>query len=182
MDEAAAFGDVLVWTMRDRNPANVFPAADATAHLRGKVIIDLNNRDYANEVMSDKARWFDTSLGEELQANIPDVHVVKAFNTVAMEALDTSAKSLQATNTQIFLAGQDDAARATVDKLATGLGFECVDLGGGAVTMRAAEALGDIVRPVMIRQGKGGRANIGIRMMDAPDLNLIGGREESKYH
>lgn len=134
--------------------------------------------------MGDKnsgSRWFDVSLCETLQAALPTVRVVKAFNTVSRKALDTSAQSLRETGAQIFLAGNDTAARDTVAELASGLGFECTDLGPGNVAMRAAEALGDVIRFIMIDGKKGGRANICVRMLAEPDLNMVGARETSKY-
>lgn len=183
LDEAAEFGDVFVWTARERELLKVLSSAKAAAKLDGKIIIDLNNRDYAEGVVGpEDSRWFDTSLGEVLQANAPKVRVVKAFNTVAMEALDTSADSLQKTGAQIFLAGDDDDARTVVRGLAAELGFESVDLGRGRVAMRAAEALGDVIRFVMIEGRQGGRANICIRTLEKPDLNLVGERETTQYH
>lgn len=182
LDEAAEFGEIFIWTARERDPSKVFSSPDTVGKLDGKIITDLNNRDYANEVVgNEKARWFDTSLCEALQAAAPNTRVVKAFNTIAMEALDTSAESLRESHAQIFLAGNDDDARQTVSELAAGLGFECVDLGPGKVAMRAAEALGDVTRFIMIDGQKGAKANICVKMLQDPDLNLIGEREASQY-
>ena len=180
------FGDILIWTPRDRDPLKVFSSASVVEKLNGKIVIDLNNRDYANEVVGTdnegSPRWFDTSLCEILQHSLPNARVVKAFNTVAMEALDTSAERLRTTNAQIFLAGNDSNARETVKQLASGLGFECTDLGPGKVAMRMTEALGDVIRFIIIDGQQGGRANICVRTLAEPDLNLVGQREESKYH
>ncbi len=178
-DEAAAFGAVLIWTMREPDPAAVLRDSGL---LDGKVIIDLNNRDYAHEVVGSDARWFDVSLGEALAANLPKAHVVKCFNTIAMEVLDTSAEALRKARAQIFVAGASDDARRQVAALAAELGFEATDLGAGKTAMRAAAALGDVVRFCIMGWGMGGRANIAVNLLPEPDLNAIGGRQSSGYH
>ena len=178
IDEAARFGAIAIWTPRERDVSKVL--SDLTA-LDGKVVIDLNNRDYVNEVVGD-VRWFDVSLGEALEANLPQCRLVKAFNTIAMEALDTSPDALRQARAQIFVAGQDEDARGQVKQLASELGFESVDLGGGRAALRVAEALGDAVRFVMIDGGRGGRANIAIQTLPEPTLGSTGGRQSSKYY
>lgn len=177
IDDAARFGAILIWTPRERDPAQVMTDVGL---LAGKVVVDLNNRDYANEVKGD-SRWFDRSLGEQLEANLPEALVVKAFNTVAMEALDTSADALRQAQAQIFVAGHDEGARRQVKELAGELGFSAVDLGGGKTAMRIADAPGDAIRFVMIDRGYGGRANIAIQTLPAPDLGYIGERQSSAY-
>lgn len=178
IDDAAQFGTIVIWTPRERDPAKVMSDVEL---LRRKIVVDLNNRDYANEVVSE-SRWFDRSLGEILEANLPHSHLVKCFNTIAMEVLDTSSESLRQANAQIFVAGHDEDARGQVKELASELGLASIDLGGGKTAMRVAEALGDAVRFVMIYGGRGGRANIAIQTLPAPDLNLIGERHSSAYH
>ena len=196
--EAASFGTVLVWTMRERDPARVLGGGgggggdgdeEGRRALDGKVVIDLNNRDYATEVVGSDGgagggggTWFEQSLGEKLQANVPEAKVVKAFNTVAMEALDTSERALREAGAQIFVAGADDGSRKVVRDVAADLGWRSVDLGGGPTAMRAAEALGDVIRFAMIDGKLGGRANIRIDTLPAPDLGQIGQRQESHYH
>ncbi len=178
IDEAIQHAPILVWTARERDPAKV---CNDVGGLAGKIIIDLNNRDFQNEVMND-TNFFDVSTGEKLAANLPNSHIVKAFNTVAMEALDTSADRLRQANAQIFLAGGTPDARRQVEQLTGELGFASVDLGEGKTAMRMADALGDVVRFVMIEGKKGGRANIAINTLPAPDLNATGGRQSSSYH
>jgi len=46
-DEAAAHGELLFWTVRDPRPGSVLVDQ---ALLEGKVVIDINNRDYALDV------------------------------------------------------------------------------------------------------------------------------------
>jgi len=173
-EDAAAFGDVLLWTMREPDPTAVL--ADVTL-LEGKVVLDVNNRDYG---AARDGRWFEASLGERLQAAAPGAKVAKAFNTIAMEAFDTSADALRASGAQTFLAGNAEA-KAVAKELAESLGFAAVDAGASPFAMRAVEALADVVRLLMIDGGRGGRAHLVLAELPAPNLGAIGDRERSAY-
>ncbi len=175
-DEAAAFADVLLWTIRSDDPTEVLTDPSL---LNDKVVIDLNNRNYADDVKN--GAWFDTAIGEMLQRNAPDAKVVKAFNTIAMEAFDTTPEKLREAGAQVFLAGNDADAKEAVARIAHDIGFGSVDLGSGAAAMRAAEALGDVIRLLIIDGGHGGRAHLGFSMLPEPDLDTIGTRQESSY-
>jgi 8-hydroxy-5-deazaflavin:NADPH oxidoreductase len=186
LDEAAQFADVLIWTMRERDQSAVLSDVGVKS-LDGKLILDLNNRDFSDEVMGGPeklgSKYFERSLGEQLQANLPFAHVVKAFNTVAMEALDTSPEKLRAANAQVFVAGcRASEKRGLANDLVEELGFEAIDLGDGPTAVRIAEAMGDAVRYIMIENKKGGTANIGLRFLPKPNLGIVGAREQSSYH
>lgn len=176
-DEAAAFGEVLIWTIRTPDPSQVF--ADASV-MDGKTVLELNNRDYANDVKG--GAWFGTAIAEQLQAAAPSAHIVKALNTIAMETFDTSPVLLKQAGAQTFLAGDDTVAKQTIGALAKDLGFEPVDLGAGPAAMRATEALGDVIRLLMIDGGRGGTAHFSLGALPNPDLATIGQREASSYH
>lgn len=175
-DAAARFGEVLVWTMREANPAQVL---DQSSLLDGKVVLDLNNRDFANEVR--QGVWFDRAIAERLQAAAPAARVVKALNTVAMETFDTNPALLRAAGAQTFLAGHDPSAKGIVGGLVRELGFEPVDLGDGSAAFRAAEALGDVVRILMIDRHHGSQAHLRLSTLPTPDLVVVGKREPSAY-
>ena len=175
-DDAARHGEVLVWTIREPDPAAVL---SDPAILDGKVVININNRDYAGEVMEDA--WFGQAIAEAFQAHAPRARVVKALNVVAMETLDTSPEKLHAAEAQVFVAGDDADAKRVVGELLYELGFKAVDLGTGPAAFRAAEALGDVIRLLMIGAKLGGRANLQLRMLPGPDLGSIGQRAASNY-
>ncbi len=78
-DEAAAFGDVLLWTARGANPASVLASIDI---LAGKILIDCNNSEIPEGFAFPPIVQ---SLAEKLQAEVPHTRVVKAFNTIAQE-------------------------------------------------------------------------------------------------
>lgn len=176
LDAAARFGEILVWTMREPDPARVL---DDPTLLVGKVVLDLNNRDYAMEAR--QGGWFGEALAERLQAAAPGARVVKALNTIAMESFDTSPEALRAAGAQTFLAGHDPAAKDLVGALVRDLGFEPIDLGTGPAAFRAAEALGDVVRLLMIDGRRGGRAHLRLVTLPPPDLGTIGARAASSY-
>ena len=176
-DQAAAFGEIVFWTMREPDPTRVL---DDPSVLDGKAVVDLNNRDYATDARS--GAWFGESIAERFQANLPGAKVVKAFNLIAMESFDIAPDDLRTAGAQVFLAGNDVEAKEAVGRLAADLGFDSVDIGQGAAAFRAAEALGDVIRLIMIDGGKGGRAHLRLVDLPAPSLDSIGGRETSNYH
>ncbi|MEO0961974.1 MAG: hypothetical protein AAFY01_06070, partial [Pseudomonadota bacterium] len=145
----------------------------------GRIIIDLNNRDYADDVRS--GAWFEGAIAERLQELAPNAKVVKALNTIAMETFDTSASALREAGAQSFIAGSSKEAKGVVADLLHDLGFEAVDMGDTSAAMRAAEALGDVIRLLMIDGGYGGRAALSLSKLPKPDMALVGARESSNY-
>jgi predicted dinucleotide-binding enzyme len=100
----------------------------------GKVLVDVANASTpAFELVYPNA-----SLGEKLQAALPDTHVVKTMNTAAMTVM-TDPTSVP--ESSVFVSGDDGGAKATVTSLLADLGWPAasiVDLGGIA-TARGAE-------------------------------------------
>lgn len=177
LDDAARFGEVLLWTLRDTEVARIL--ADPSL-LDGKVVIDLNNRDYANEAAT--GATFGEAIAERLQAAAPSTRVVKAFNTIALESFDITPDALRAAGAQTFLAGDDAEAKAIVASLAVDLGFAGVDAGVGVLALRTVEAMGDVIRVLMIAGGHGGRAHLTLTALPEPSLNTVGSRQPSNYH
>ena len=92
--------------------------------VEGKVLIDVTNALDANMGL---AVGFTTSGAEELQRKVPKVRVVKAFNTVFAQHMDSGRlgdKPLTA-----FVAGDDASAKISVLELAREIGFDAVDAG-----------------------------------------------------
>ena len=70
---------------------------------------------------------FTTGGAEELQRKVPEARVVKAFNTVFAQHMDSGRlgdKPLTA-----FVAGDDAGAKKSVLELARAIGFDAVDAG-----------------------------------------------------
>jgi predicted dinucleotide-binding enzyme len=92
--------------------------------LNGKIVVDATNALDANMNL---AVGFSTSGAEELQQTLPQARVVKAFNTVFAQHLDSGR--VGATPLTAFIAGDDAAAKQAVVTLAQDIGFETVDAG-----------------------------------------------------
>jgi predicted dinucleotide-binding enzyme len=96
-------------------------AGDAFA---GKTVVDVTN---ALDASMNLAVGFTTSGAEELQRKLPRSRVVKAFNTVFAQHMDSGKLGDQ--RLTAFVAGDDEPARKQVVELARGIGFDPVDSG-----------------------------------------------------
>ncbi|MCU1655849.1 MAG: hypothetical protein JWO57_505 [Pseudonocardiales bacterium] len=103
--------------------------------LADRVLIDIGNAvDQHMDLI-----YPDASLGERLQQALPDTRVVKTLNTLG-GPIGVNPTLLSAP-TNVFLSGDDDAAKGVVAGLLTDLGWAVdrqVDLGGIA-TAKAVE-------------------------------------------
>lgn len=91
--------------------------------LAGKVVVDATN--HLNADYSSLVRW-DVSGAEEIQQHSGG-KVVKAFNTVFASTMSTG--TVDETQLDAFIAGDDDAAKRTVADLAESIGFRVIDVG-----------------------------------------------------
>jgi 8-hydroxy-5-deazaflavin:NADPH oxidoreductase len=122
-EEAAAFGDVVVVAF----PFKAVPSLGRYA-LGGKVLIDATN--YYPE--RDGSINFRGGTSSELLAmHAQGAKVVKAFNTMFFKTLGAEGKpdAPVAERLTLFLAGDDDEAKATVTKLIQEIGFAALDTG-----------------------------------------------------
>ena len=92
--------------------------------LASKTLVDVTN---ALDAKMNLALGFTTSGAEELQRKAPRARVVKAFNTVFAQHMDTG--KLGGQTLTAFVAGDDAGAKETVLGLARGIGFDAVDAG-----------------------------------------------------
>jgi len=106
---------------------------------RGKVIIDASNPlDFAHGFPPSLFIGNTDSLSEQLQRALPESRVVKMFNTMANEVM-VNPQALAEEST-IFIAGNDDAARAVAAGLARDLGWHDVFDLGDLTAARGLEA------------------------------------------
>lgn len=125
---AARDADVVVLAVPAAAAADVLGAlGDVDA-----VVVDATNP--LNDTFSDLTTS-GTSHAEQLAAAAPGVKLVKAFNTVFASRLGNSDQDGQPL--EGFYAGDDEEAKATVQRLLTSLGFRPIDAGG----LRMARAL-----------------------------------------
>jgi predicted dinucleotide-binding enzyme len=120
--DAAAWGEVVLVAVPFGAIDDVVKTAGEA--LSGKTVIDVTN---ALDGNMNLAIGFTTSGAEELQKKLSKSRVVKAFNTVFAQHMDTGRlgdKPLTA-----FVASDDATAKTTVLKLAREIGFDAVDAG-----------------------------------------------------
>lgn len=173
-DEAVAFADVLLNTVRGIVPSQFLTSPDA---LNGKVVIDLNNRSIPPGFEYDPIAG--PSLVEQVAADVPKAHVVKAFNTLALEVFEHSADTLRANEAAVFVSGDDEQARQTVMALAADLGFSPVDC-GRLRNARLLESMGDFVRLLMIGQKRGPYMTLRVKELPPVSNPRLGGRQASE--
>jgi predicted dinucleotide-binding enzyme len=89
-----------------------------------KVVIDVTNS------LTPDFKWaigFNSSSAEEIARMLPKAKVVKAFNTIFAENM--SRGKLGRETLTLFIAGDDENAKAIAKKLGEDLGFDVVDVG-----------------------------------------------------
>lgn len=86
--------------------------------LDGKIVVDVSNRDRPSETHSN---------AEYLQRIIPHASVVKAFNVISAYAMENDYNT---SSRQVFIASNNELARAAVANIARDMNFTPVDFGG----------------------------------------------------
>jgi 8-hydroxy-5-deazaflavin:NADPH oxidoreductase len=101
-----------------------FARANAAA-LRGKVVVDIANP--LNPTYDGLVTPPGSSAAEELARLVPGAKVVKAFNTTFAPTLTAGAVAGQPLD--VFVAGDDGEAKATVARLIEAGGLRAIDVG-----------------------------------------------------
>jgi len=123
--DAAEAGDIVVVTVPLKNYRAV-----PVAPLAGKIVIDTNNyypeRDGHIRELDNES----TTTSELLQAHLPTSKVVKAFNHIYAAELTAHGQPAGSKNRRaLVIAGDDQAAKASVTHLLDQFGFDTVDAG-----------------------------------------------------
>jgi len=144
--QAGTFADVAAWAdaavLAVHGPAAEEAVKTAGAdNLRGKVVIDATNPIADKPPVDGVLTYFtgpNESLLERLQHAFPQVHFVKAFNSVgSARMVNPQFKDGRPT---MFYCGDDAGAKATVARILDQFGWEAEDM-GGAIAARAIEPL-----------------------------------------
>lgn len=122
LTEVAAFGEVVVLAVPWQAVTEVLKEAGP---LPGRTLIDLTN-----PLRTDApglAVGHTTSGAEEIAKLVPAARVVKAFNHVYWENLDS--RKFMTQRPSLFYCGNDQEAKRLTARLAEDLGFEAIDAG-----------------------------------------------------
>ena len=120
---AAAQGEVIFLAIPYAEAA---PVLASLGHLGGKIVIDMSNPltpDYMGLTLGHA-----TSAAEEIAEAVPGVRLVKAFNTILAQVLAEGGR-FGDRRAQVFVAGDDAAAKSTVSTLIERIGFDPVEAG-----------------------------------------------------
>lgn len=119
--EAAADAEVLFLTVPW---TSVEETIGALGDLSGKILVDVSNPYVDGKLRPHE----DTSDAEEIQRLAPGARVVKGWNTIFQQVLNGSP-DFDGQAASVFLAGDDEEAKAAVAGLAREMGFDPVDTG-----------------------------------------------------
>lgn len=124
VSDAARFGDIVVLAAPWRNTE----ALPDPYLVKGKIVIDaMNPYSPTGEVLD----LGSSTSSEETARRLPGARIVKAFNTMYFETLRTGGRKDRDLKDRLvlFLAGDDEPAKAIVAKLIEDIGFTPVDTG-----------------------------------------------------
>jgi hypothetical protein len=139
-EEAAAHGELLVLAVKGSAAEDVLALAGAE-NLVGKPVIDATNPLADTPPVNGVLRFFtgpNDSLMERLQSAHPEARFVKAFNSVGNAQM--VGPQMEGGPPTMFICGNDESAKATVQKVLDAFGWETEDM-GGVEAARAIEPL-----------------------------------------
>jgi hypothetical protein len=126
--EAAAFGEMVVVATLGVATEEAIRLAEP-GNFAKKIVIDTTNPlAFKPDTGPELAIGFSDSLGERVQRLLPEAKVVKAFNTVGNAHM--FRPQFRGGPPDMFIAGNDEAAKRTVTDLLTEFGWATVDIGG----------------------------------------------------
>jgi predicted dinucleotide-binding enzyme len=138
--DAAKFAELGVLAVKGSAALDALRAAGA-ANLAGKPVIDATNPIADTPPVNGVLKFYtslDDSQMERLQREFPDVHLVKAFNSVGNAFMvDPQFRGGKPT---MFICGNDEAAKNIVRTVLDQFGWETADM-GKAEAARAIEPL-----------------------------------------
>ena len=148
--KAAAFGEIIINATHGGSSVEALKQADPK-NLAGKVLIDIANPlDFSKGMPPSLLPGLNNtySLGEEIQKNFPEVHVVKTLNTMWC-GLMVNPNMIGGGNHINYISGNDAEAKKKVKKLLNQFGWKdenLLDL-GDITASRATES----VLPIWLR-------------------------------
>jgi len=138
-EDAAKYGSIIVLAVKGSVAANVIDEA-GPQNLQWKTVIDTTNPIAGGPPENGVLRYFtnlDESLMEQLQLRFPEIHFVKAFNSVGNAFMVDPPFPEKPT---MFTCGNNDASKKQVHDILEQFGWEVADM-GKATGARAIEPL-----------------------------------------
>jgi len=126
-EDAARFGDLIVLVTLGAGAENAIRLA-GPENFAGKVDIDATNPLDLSKGMPQLYAGHTDSLGEQVQRWLPEARVVKAFNTVGNAQM--IKPKFPGGPPDMFICGNDDAAKKLVAQIREQLGGGVIDIGG----------------------------------------------------
>lgn len=143
--DAAAHGE-MVFNCTKGEVTLAALAAAGEANLAGKVLVDIANPlDFSKGMPPSLTVCNTDSLAEQIQRAYPQAHVVKTLNTMNANLM-VNPGLLQGEH-DVFLSGNDAAAKAQVRALLESFGWKTIIDLGDITTARGAE----MVLPIWVR-------------------------------
>ncbi|HEX8769764.1 MAG TPA: NAD(P)-binding domain-containing protein, partial [Acidimicrobiales bacterium] len=119
--DAAGFGDILINATAGAASLAALEAAGAN-NLAGKVVLDVSNAlDFSRGFPPSLTVESTDSVGEQIQRTFPDARVVKGLNTMNSDVMVDP--SIVPGPHNVFIAGNDDGAKAEVSVLLESFGW-----------------------------------------------------------
>jgi predicted dinucleotide-binding enzyme len=160
--DVAQFGEVVFLATLWTGTQDALELAGA-ANLDGKVLVDVTNPlDFSDGPPPKLALGYDTSAGEQVQAWVPGARVVKAFNIVGNTLMVDP--DLPGGPPDMFIAGDDDGAKATVKSICEQWGWPVIDLGG----LESARYLEPLAMVWIVAGFTLGNFNIAFKLLQGP--------------
>jgi 8-hydroxy-5-deazaflavin:NADPH oxidoreductase len=126
--DAAKFGDVIVLALLWAGVENALSLADPE-NFDGKVVIDATNPlHYESGKLPVLTIGHTDSAGEQVQRWLPSARVVKAFNSVGYALM--FKPDFPDGPPDMFICGNDDAAKQRVTAILADFGWPAIDIGG----------------------------------------------------
>ena len=138
-EEAAVFGDIIVLAVKGSVAAIAIEEA-GPKNLQWKTVIDTTNPIAAGPPENGVIKFFtnfEESLMEQLQTRFPEVHFVKAFNSIGNAFMVNPSFKEKPT---MFVCGNNDAAKKKTEDILELFGWDIADM-GKATAARAIEPL-----------------------------------------
>ncbi len=142
------YGEIIILAVPYKSIEEILRNTD---NFRGKIVIDATNP-LVFEGMPDLAFGHSTSAAEQIAKMLPEVKVVKAFNTAFTETYTYS--SFGPNDASMFYCGDDEDAKQVVKKIISDIDLDPVDC-GPLSSARMLESLAALLIRLGVNMGLG---------------------------